>query len=119
MIPKTAIDGWSGDIMRLVLFEDFIISTSRGDINIPKGFVTDGLSIPRFAWPIVGPTTGRAFIAGLLHDYLYSKASPHDFSRAVADQLFLEIMYNLGIGFRRNIIYSAVRMFGWRFYKKK
>jgi hypothetical protein len=55
----------------------------------------------------------------LLHDYLYSKASPHDFTRKVADDLFLEMMFNLGIGFRRNVIYAAVRAAGWRYFKKR
>ena len=118
-IPKTTIHGWDGDIILLRLLEDFPVATSRGTIVIPEGFVTDGLSIPRFAWAIVGPATGKAFVAGLLHDYLYSKASPHDFTRKVADDLFLEMMFNLGIGFRRNVIYAAVRAAGWRYFKKR
>lgn len=118
-IPKTTIYGWNGDIILLQVLEDFSVATSRGKIIIPERFITDGLSIPRFAWAIVGPTTGKAFVAGLLHDYLYSKVSPHDFSRQVADGLFLEAMFNLGVGFRRNLIYAAVRAAGWRYYKKR
>jgi hypothetical protein len=91
-----------------------------GWVTIPTGYVTDGLSIPSWAWPIVGPRNGPAFGAGLLHDYLYSKASDHHFqvTRAQADSLFREAMYNLGINYRRNLIYGAVRAAGWRFFKK-
>jgi len=113
--------GWHGDNMILQISQDVRIHTSWGTVTIPDGFITDGLSIPKFAWSIVGPTTGRAFLAGLLHDYLYSKESSPNFNvdRKVADELFLEAMFNLGIGFRRNIIYRMVRIFGGRYYKKK
>jgi hypothetical protein len=71
--------------------------------------------------PLVGPATGRAFLAGLLHDYLYSRSSTahHNMTRKDADDLFLEVMHNLGIGFRRNLIYRAVRLCGGRHYKRK
>ena len=120
-MPEFRIYGWDGDNMILQLSRYVRVHTSRGTVTIPTGFITDGLSIPKFAWPIVGPTTGKAFLAGLLHDYLYSRASTAHFNvdRKVADELFLEAMFNLGIGFRRNLIHAAVRMFGWKFYKKR
>jgi hypothetical protein len=40
-------------------------------------------------------------------------------TRKDADDLFLEVMHNLGIGFRRNLIYQAVRLCGGRHYKRK
>jgi len=39
-------------------------------ICIPKGFVFDGASVPRFLWPFMAPT-GIMFIAGLYHDFGY------------------------------------------------
>ena len=106
----------------IVRLEHYLsIPTSKGVITIPTGFLSDGLSIPSAARPLVGPATGKPFMAGLLHDFLYSRASTAHFNmtRKDADDLFLEVMFNLGIGFRRNLIYAAVRSFGWRSYKKK
>lgn len=119
--PLFRIHGWDGENMLIRLEHYVIIPTSRGNITIPTGTVSDGLSIPSPVRPLVGPNTGKAFLAGLLHDFLYSKASTANFNmtRKDADDLFLEVMFNLGIGFRRNVIYAAVRTFGWRFYKRK
>ena len=115
------LDGWRGDSMIYVLEHCFRISTSMGWVIIPAGFRTDGLSIPAFAHPFVGPSNGPAFAAGLLHDYLYSRESTLfcNHPREVCDALFKEAMFNLGIGwFRRETIYRAVRMFGWKFFKR-
>jgi hypothetical protein len=120
-MPTFRIDGWEGDDMVFRLVHYMTVPTSKGAVTVPTGFRTDGLSIPSPFRPLVGPATGRAFISGILHDFLYSKASSHSYSmsRKDADDLFLEVMFNLGIGFRRNLIYQAVRLFGWRSYKVK
>ncbi len=117
------ISHWVGDVSVMVLEHYQRFCTSAGWITVPTGTFTDGLSIPKAAWPIVGPANGPAFRAGILHDFLYSKASDRHYGhldRQDADELFLETMHNLGIGWaRRNTIYAAVRAFGWRFYKKR
>lgn len=115
------LDGWHGDCMVYRLDHYYRICTSRGWITIPRGFCTDGLSIPPFAWLVVGPTNGPAFGAGLLHDYLYSRESTlyHNHPREICDLLFKEAMWNLGISwFRREMIYRSVRLFGGKFYKR-
>ena len=92
-----------------------------GWIVIPSGFRSDGLSIPAFAWPFVGPANGPAFCAGLLHDYLYSRDSTlwHNHPREVCDDLFKETMFNLGISWpRRELIFRAVRIFGGKHFKR-
>lgn len=120
-LPPFRIHHWDGEDMIIRLEHYLTIPTSRGAITIPTGFLSDGLSIPAIVRPLVGPSTGRPFMAGLLHDFLYSKASTSSFNmtREDADKLFLEVMFNLGIGYRRNLIYQAVRMFGWRHHKKR
>lgn len=90
--------------------------SSKGMITIPAGFTTDGASIPRVFWSILSPY-GEYFPAALVHDFLYS---PNNiwFNRKESDQLFLEAMYNIGIGWpMRGTIYSAVRSFGWRSFR--
>ena len=47
------------------------IQLSSGEvIVIPKGFVTDLSSVPRFLWAIF-PPFGDFLLAALIHDYLY------------------------------------------------
>jgi hypothetical protein len=120
-LPSFRIHSWDGEDMIIRLEHYIEVPTSKGTITIPTGFLSDGLSIPACVRPLVGPATGRAFLAGLLHDFLYSRSSTahHNMTRKDADDLFLEVMHNLGIGFRRNLIYQAVRLCGGRHYKRK
>lgn len=39
-------------------------------IMIPKGFIFDGASVPRFLWPLLDPF-GILLIPGLIHDFAY------------------------------------------------
>jgi hypothetical protein len=89
------------------------------DLEVPKGFVTDGASVPRIFWSILYPF-GNYFPAALVHDYLYSKASNKlKITRAEADKIFLQAMKDVGVGWlTRRTIYRAVRLGGWKGYKK-
>jgi len=92
-----------------------------GTVTVPSGFCTDGASIPRCFWGIMGPQ-GSYFYAAIIHDFLYSKASSHFFffDRWEADEIFLEAMTDLGVPWLQRIaIYKAVRLFGWNSYKRK
>jgi hypothetical protein len=94
----------------------FRYRSSFGVITVPPGFITDGASIPRCFWNILAPF-GEYFEAAIIHDYLYS---PHNrrFTRAQADAIFKEAMFNVGIGwFTRGLIYRAVRLFGGKLFK--
>ena len=63
----------------------------------PAGFVTDGASIPKVFWSIIGsPFTGKYLHGAVIHDCLYSKKHYNFISRKYADNLFLEIMLNNG-----------------------
>ena len=80
-------------------------------IYVPAGFVSDGATIPRFAWPIIGsPLTGKYRAAAILHDYLYYTAK---YPRKRCDEIFLEAMTVLKVNkVKRTIIFWAVRFFG-------
>ena len=52
------------------ILEDWEVEYQGGKIFIPKRFVFDGASIPRFFRRIYSPT-GYLFLAGLVHDYCY------------------------------------------------
>jgi hypothetical protein len=97
--------------------EDWQTPVIRGvAISIRAGMRTDGASIPRIAWRLVGhpfqvPLLGPA----LGHDALYAAELV---SREEADRWFLEAMQKAGINWgKRNAIWLAVRAGGgvvWR-----
>lgn len=87
-------------------------------LTIPAGAETDFCSIPRPLWNIL-PPTGKYGKAGLCHDHVY-RSPGVPLTRAEADQLFLDAMKDLGVGwFTRNLMYRGVRMFGGRAYKAR
>ena len=114
--------GMRGSCRIFQLTEPFRYLSSIGTITIPKGFFTDGASVPRIFWNIFSPW-GSYFSAALVHDYLYSKDSSDTFpvdERLVADKIFKEAMFNAGVGWvTRETVYRAVRLGGWASYKKK
>lgn len=108
-------------IIRLLLAFRYFTSYESGTVKIPAGFLSDGASIPRAFWSIFSPF-GEYLRAAIVHDFLYSKDSDDLFpcNRKTADLIFKEAMFNIGIGWlQREIIFRAVRMGGWRNYKKK
>lgn len=88
--------------------DDFIV--------VPKGFVTDGASIPKWCWPIVGHPFAEFRQAAVLHDYLYRN---HIRTKKQADKIFLEAMEVLGVDeWKRNVMYWAVCIGGTKSWKR-
>ncbi len=91
-------------------------------LYVRSGFTTDFASIPRLAWPIIGHPAGDHGKAAVVHDWLYQ--NPDDGvdkprTRRRCDQVFLEAMKVLGIGWwRRSAMYCAVRVGGRGAWKK-
>lgn len=77
-------------------------------IVVPRGFITDLASIPRWArWAI--PVNGRHRLAAVVHDYLCRERIG---DRVEADKVFLEAMTILNVKlWRRLVMYWAVRAF--------
>jgi hypothetical protein len=95
--------------------------TSKGLFIVPTGFQTDIASIPRAFHTILSPL-GEYAPAAIFHDWAYSRQSNGYFpaDRKAADDIFLELMHNLGIPwYSRHSIHLAVRMFGGKSYKKR
>lgn len=69
------------------LENDLHIALSNGDvIHIPKGFIWDLSSVPRFLWGIL-PPDGDFELATIIHDYLYKNLL---YTRKFADQEMLK-----------------------------
>ena len=101
------------------LVQDYIYEINGYKITVPKGFVTDGASVPDILKPLYNPF-GKYFPAAVVHDYLYSKYNNTGINRTLADKIFLFIMKELKIdrSIRRKF-YWAVRCFGELSWKKK
>jgi hypothetical protein len=99
------------------LLQPLIYETRAGDfILVPAGFRTDFASVPRGFWNLF-PRDGRGRDAAVVHDWLYEQQDSL-FTRAQADTIFREALAELGVsGWRRWIMWAAVRLGGRRFWK--
>lgn len=125
----------SKDRFKLTADYYFRWSSEKGNhvLVIPAGFESDGASIPRPLWSLVGMyPDGLIRAAALVHDFIYQHGgyipmNNHQLSkskfiwnscrlvvtRKQADQLFRHIMELSGIkSWRCTLAYHAVRLFG-------
>jgi len=87
-----------------------------GYVLVPKGFMTDGASVPeilwRFGWT---PFAKDTLKAAIVHDYLYRVQAP----RTVSDFIFYELMKDNKVRFIKRVTYLlAVRTVGIFAYLK-
>ncbi len=98
-----------------VLTRSFSVIHDGVTITVPRGFGTDGSSVPRLARAIVDRMTGIE--ASVVHDFLYrTQAQP----KAFADDLFDAMLYeNPYVSWlERKLMVGAVKVFGGpSFYK--
>ena len=88
-------------------------------IKVPKGFVCDGATIPKFLWLVIGHPMDAYAQAAFLHDYI-CKHLRDKYNRKQGEQIMLEAMKVLGISlWKRRIIYRGLRLFGWYCWNKK
>jgi len=107
--------------------QDYRISDKNGGgiSSAPAGFITDFASIPWIARPLIGSPSGPYAPAAVNHDLNYAENAgelDEDYekrSRRQCDQIFLEGMQVLGVGWwKRSAMYSAVRVGGWKGWGK-
>jgi len=108
------------------LTADFIYTPDKKwnfkPVSIPKGFITDLVSVPPIARCLVHKY-GDEMMGALPHDYIYHTQLR---SRKEADKIILLAMedanklkgYKIG-WFKRMTIYRAVRSFGWIPWNKR
>ena len=90
---------------------DFIYIAPTGLVfRVPRGFVTDGASIPRPFWTLIGHPFREYTFAASIHDMLYAIG---DCTRKEADVVFHRAMGDEGVArWKRDLMYRAVRMGG-------
>ena len=97
---------------------EFVYDNEPVRVCVPVGFKTDGASIPKVVWSLVGsPWTGKYTKAAMVHDYLYRIRI---YSRKRSDLIFYQAMKILGVPlWKRWAMHKAVRMFGWMPWRNK
>ena len=85
--------------------------------GIPAGYPTDGASVPRFLWRVLGPPFEADTIAAAIkHDWEYDRDMK---SRAEIDAEFYHDLREHGVGiFRASLYWLGVRLFGGLYYGK-
>lgn len=79
--------------------------------NIPKGFISDGATVPRCFWPIF-PPVGKYFRAALVHDYYLIKGMGWTY----ANDAFINVLRFDGVSRTRTfLLYTSVWL--WSKYK--
>ena len=80
--------------------------------EVPAGFVTDGASVPRFFWRVLGhPFDGRKLGPSLRHDWHYEQ---QDVPRAQADAEYYCDLRAEGVTVPEASLYwLGVRLAGW------
>ena len=85
-------------------------TTPFGTFIVPKGFVSDGASMPRFFWRFIGHPFAMDYLReAVLHDYFYRT---QHIRRKLADKIFFNLLKN-HLPFRSRLIYWSLRLFGW------
>ena len=81
--------------------------------TIPRGFESDGASVPRFFWRIVCPPVDpHAVRAGVAHDWIY-RTQPAGWTRKDADKMFLCFLIEDGLPVIQSLkAYLGVRLGG-------
>lgn len=75
--------------------------------KIPRGFVTDGITIGRLLWRVLGHPLGKPLPAAVVHDFLLKQGIP----RETCDKAFLRCLEKLKIPlWKRKIMYWGVRI---------
>jgi len=89
----------------------FIDTKSGREVKVRKGYVTDGASIPRILWSLVGsPFTGKYTASAIVHDALYSS---HLLTKESADKLLLGMLKVEKVApIKSKLMYLGVKYFG-------
>ena len=99
------------------LTKDFTYIDNDGTAyTVPKGFISDGSSVPRILWSIVSPK-GRAKEPGAGHDFDYWVA---EIPRKAADKKYRRMLNVKRFNwFIRWAAYRGLRTGAWMHYNKK
>jgi hypothetical protein len=99
------------------LQDDFSYEDEYIKITIKSNFITDGASIPKLFWSIIGnPLENDLLKPAIIHDGLYTLMQ---LKRLECDKLLKEmLLFNGTSKMKAYLIYYIVRLFGGSHWKK-
>jgi hypothetical protein len=125
-----SIWAWFIEVRHWEITKDWHFEVNGKSYVIPKGFVFDGASVPKFLGAWLSPV-GILLMGGLVHDYIYKyevllekgkKKTTEKFNQKQADQLFRDInIEQNGIHILNWAAYLALRVGGfvaWNSHRK-
>ncbi len=112
---------WNPDGRTMTVMSELSYTDPQGTIwDAPAGSVTDGASIPRYLWSVMGgPFEGKYRNASVLHDVAYEK---HNRPWSDCDRMFYNAMRCSGVSaVEAKTMYYALYKFGhhWKFPIKR
>lgn len=111
--PSQPVGRFDAESGQWIAAQDWCCDLSDGSVLVIRsGFRSDGASIPRPLWPLVGPRfAASTFPAALAHDAMYAgELVPRD----MADREFMLLLRATGVcRFKARAYWLAVRGFGW------
>lgn len=119
---RTPLDSRELSDYQWMLLSDLVYKGKSDIIVVPKGFITDFASVPRFLWSII-PPYGKYTKAAVVHDFLYKHrplvlamdGGQEPISRKDSDGIFSRIMKELGTStWRRWSMYKCVSKWGYK-----
>lgn len=104
--------------VKVEFLRDGCIRLIRPFNEVPRGFICDGASVPRFFWRFLGhPLDNHHLKPGIRHDYGYAVGKV---PRKVLDKRYRDDLKDEGLGFiKRNLEYFGVRAFGRSHYNSQ
>lgn len=83
------------------------------DIVIPKGYITDGASVPRIFWSIFPPNKAEYLSAAIVHDYLTDIViEKKSITFRSADNTFRDMLIDLNVSkIEVKVLYWSVRLY--------
>jgi hypothetical protein len=97
---------------------DLIAQIDGEIITVPKGYVTDLATIPRWYWSIISPARSDLIEAAIIHDYLYG--CPGSITRSEADAILYNALILDGSSeYVAKKMYYSVRLFGGRYFNSR
>jgi hypothetical protein len=108
-----------GKSVRIEVVSDIFFTIFGIEFVIPKGFASDGASLPFFAKAFISPYNQMWVFASLVHDYLYATQF---IPRSISDSVFGYILKVTSTWYIAYLFEKAVRIFGfiaWDSNKRK
>lgn len=102
-----------GDI--IVLATPLRFTFKGVEYEIPEGYESDGMSVPRFFWRSLSPKiNGKTLRPSIIHDWMYEN---HIGTRKEADDFYEENLVAKGFGKVKSwLVWLGVRIGGWKHY---